>query len=156
LVPLMPEQYRQPFFTVSEETRRVSEALGKGRDAYGLIHADMLPENLLFKAGRAIPIDFEDCGFGLWIWDIAIALSIWPWTEDFYWRRDAFLEGYTEVRDLPEDQLQHLDLFMAATNATMVLWSTMFIKHDPAMEAEHDAWRTKEGDRLLRYFERAV
>lgn len=154
LVASIPDEYREAFQAVSLKARQVMESLGKGADAYGLIHADMYPENVLFKAGEAYPIDFEDCGYGYWMWDIATALCSWPWTEEFYWMRDAFLEGYVQVRSLPDTQLQHLNLFMAAQYATMVLWATVFIRHDPPMQAEHEAWRHKDGKRLLRYFER--
>jgi Ser/Thr protein kinase RdoA (MazF antagonist) len=154
LVASMPEHLQEPFQTVSQEARVVMEGLGKGPDAYGLIHADMFPENVLFKAGEAYIIDFEDCGFGYWLWDIAVALCLQPWTEEWYRQRDAFLEGYAQVCTLPESQLQHLDLFMAAQYATMVLWASLFIKNDPARQAEHEAWRDGDGVRLLRYLER--
>lgn len=154
LVASIPEHLQEPFQIVSQEARQVMEGLGKGPDAYGLIHADMYPENVLFKAGEAYPIDFEDCGFGYWLWDIAIALCPWPWTEDWYWMRDAFLDGYLQVRTLPESQLQYLGLFMATQYATMVLWASLFIKSDPARRAEHEAWREREGAKLLRYLER--
>jgi Ser/Thr protein kinase RdoA (MazF antagonist) len=154
LVASMPEHLRGPFQLVSQEARVVMESLGKGPDAYGLIHSDLYPENVLFKAGEAYPIDFEDCGFGYWLWDIAIALCLWPWTGEWYWRRDAFLEGYAQVRTLPDSQLQHLDLFMATQYATMVLWASLFIKNDPARQAEHEAWRDRDGAKLLRYLER--
>ena len=129
-------------------------AFGRNPDAYGLIHGDMYPENLLFKGGKALFIDFEDFGYGYWMWDLGVALCSWPWTDDLGWKKDALVEGYTQVRALPDEQLKHIDLFMAAQLATMVLWSTAFILRDPAMEPEHEKWRTREGDRLLRYFER--
>jgi Ser/Thr protein kinase RdoA (MazF antagonist) len=154
LVASMPQHLQEPFQTVSGDVRQVMDALGSGPDAYGLIHADMYPENVLFKAGKAYPIDFEDCGFGYWLWDLAVALCLWPWTEEWRWRRDAFLAGYAQVRTLPGSQLQHLDLFMAAQYATMVLWASLFIRNDPAREAEHEAWRAGDGEKLLRYFER--
>jgi Ser/Thr protein kinase RdoA (MazF antagonist) len=154
LVASMPQHLQEPFQVVSREARAVMESLGKGPDAYGLIHSDLYPENVLFKGGEAYPIDFEDCGFGYWLWDIAVALCLWPWTEEWHWKRDAFLEGYAQVRTLPESQLKHLDLFMATQYATMVLWASLFIKNDPARQAEHEAWRTRDGARLLRYVER--
>jgi Ser/Thr protein kinase RdoA (MazF antagonist) len=154
LVASMPKRLREPFQIVSQEARQVMEGLGKGSDAYGLIHADMYPENVLFKGDEAYPIDFEDCGFGYWLWEIAIALCVWPWTEEWYWMRDAFLEGYVQVRTLPESQLKHLDLFMATQYATMVLWASLFIKNDPARRAEHEEWRNRDGAKLLRYLER--
>jgi Ser/Thr protein kinase RdoA (MazF antagonist) len=154
LVASMPQHLREPFQIVSSEARTVMDGLGKGPDAYGMIHGDMYPENVLFKAGEVYPIDFEDCGFGHWMWDIALPLCLQPWTEAWRWQRDAFLEGYGEVRTLPDSQLQHLDLFMAAQYATMVLWASLFIRGDPARRAEHEGWRDEEGARLLRYFER--
>ena len=154
LVASMPEHLQEPFQIVSQEARAVMEGLGRGPDAYGLIHADTYPENVLFKGDEAYLIDFEDCGYGPWLWDIAVALCLWPWTEEFYWRRDAFLDGYAQVRTLPESQLQHLDLFMAAQYATMVLWASMFIQNDPARQAEHEAWRERDGAKLLRYLEK--
>jgi Ser/Thr protein kinase RdoA (MazF antagonist) len=154
LVDSMPELLQEPFQIVSHEARAVMEALGQGPDAYGLIHADMCPENVLFKAGEAVPIDFEDCGFGYWLWDIAVALCQQPWTEAWYRQRDAFLEGYARVRTLPESQLRHVDLFLAVQYATAVLWASMFLRDDPARRAQHEAWRDGEGVHLLRYVER--
>jgi Ser/Thr protein kinase RdoA (MazF antagonist) len=153
LLASMPRRLQEPFQIVSQQTKKVMQDLGKRPDVYGMIHSDMYPENILFKAGKVFPIDFEDCGFGYWMWDVAVALCYWPWTEDWYWMRDAFLDGYAQIRTLPESQLVHLDLFMAAQYATMVLWASMFIKNDPAMRAEYEKWRDREGNKLLRYAE---
>lgn len=156
LVASMPGHLQEPFQIVSSEARAVMEGLGKGPDAYGMIHGDMYPENLLFKAGEVYPIDFEDCGFGHWLWDIAVALEQQPWTEAWYGRRDAFLEGYARVRTLPESQLRHLELFMAVNYATVVLWASSFIRDDPVRQTEHEAWRDDNGAKLLRYLERKL
>jgi Ser/Thr protein kinase RdoA (MazF antagonist) len=129
------------------------EAFGKGPDAYGMVHADMYAENVLFRAGEAYPIDFDDCGFGYWMYDIGIALSEWLWTEEWPYIRDAFLEGYTQIRPLPESQLAHLDLFMAARYAELSLWGTAHIWYEPPMRVEHEKWRNAAGDNLVRYFE---
>jgi Ser/Thr protein kinase RdoA (MazF antagonist) len=88
------------------------------------------------------------------LWDIALPLCEQPWTEEGAWQRDAFLEGYTQVRTLPESQLRHLDLFMAAQYATIVLWASAFIRDDPVRQTEHEAWRDDNGAELLRYFQR--
>jgi Ser/Thr protein kinase RdoA (MazF antagonist) len=113
----------------------------------------MYLENLLFKAGEPRAIDFEDCGFGYWLYDIGIVLSQWIWTEKYPWIRDAFLEGYSEIRTLPGEQLEHLELFTGGRNCDFTLWGTAFIKNDPGRAIEHEAWRNEAGDNLLRYFE---
>jgi Ser/Thr protein kinase RdoA (MazF antagonist) len=154
LVASMPSKYKEPFEIVSQKIKRVMKSLGKESDAFGMIHADLYPENFLFKDGKAYPIDFEDCGFGYWVWDIAIALCKWAWNEEWDRMRDAFHEGYSQVRTLPDKQWKQLDLFVATQFATMVLWESEFIKNDPRRQAEYAAWRIKNGDNLLRYFER--
>ncbi len=151
LVASMPIQFREPFEAVAREARRVMDSLGKGPDAYGLIHADLYPENVLFKAGQAYPIDFEDCGYGYWMWDIAVALCQWAWGNDWARMRDAFREGYAQVRCLPEAQWALLDLFVATHFATMVFWASEFLKHDPRRAAEYEPWRDDNGQKLLAY-----
>jgi Ser/Thr protein kinase RdoA (MazF antagonist) len=154
LVASMPEHFRGPFEQVSLAAKDAMEALGKGPDAFGLIHADLYPENVLHKDGRACPIDFEDCGYGCWIWDIAVALCRWAWNEDWERMRDAFYDGYAQVRSLPEAQWAQLDLFVATQFATMVLWASAFLKHDPKRVAEYVPWRDNNGNLLLHYFDR--
>ena len=127
---------------------------GNGVDAYGLIHADLYPENILFKSGSAYPIDFEDCGFGYWIWDISIALWMWAWGDGWELMRDAFYEGYSRIRTLPTDQWDQLDLFIAIHSATMVLWVSDFMLNDPKRAAEHEPLRKENIHKLLSYFER--
>jgi Ser/Thr protein kinase RdoA (MazF antagonist) len=152
LVASMPPQFQEPFRAVSQEAKRVTELLGKGQDAYGLIHADLYPENVLFKAGKAYPIDFEDCGYGSWIWDIAVALCQWAWNQDWERMRDAFRMGYDQVRTLPEAQWARLDLFVAAQFAVILLWASAFLKNDPLRVAEYEPWRNDNGNKLLGYF----
>ena len=150
----MPAQLQEPFWAASEGVQAVMATLGKGPEAYGMIHGDMYPENIIFKAGEVFPIDFEDCGFGYWLWDIALALESQPWTEAWFQLRDAFLSGYNQVHPLPDSQLKHLEAFMAADYATSVLWATHFIRDDPARVKEHEAWRDENGVKLLGYIER--
>jgi len=71
LISAMPEKFRNPVREVSFKIRKVMESFGKNSDAYGMIHADMYLENLLFKGGNPRAIDFEDSGFGYWMYDIA-------------------------------------------------------------------------------------
>ena len=154
LIASIPVGFQAPFHAVSQQVREVMDSFGKGPDAYGLVHADLYLENVLFHAGQPRLIDFEDCGFSYWMCDLGVFLSQWPWTDEFPRVRDAFLAGYGQVRTLPEVQLKHLDLFMAAQYAQLVLWASAFIRNDPARRTEHEAWREREGIKLLRYFER--
>jgi Ser/Thr protein kinase RdoA (MazF antagonist) len=154
LIDSMPRQFQEPFKVVSQKTKNAMEKLGQGADAFGLIHADLYPENILNLAGQAMPIDFEDCGYSYWIWDIAVALCTWAWEEHWSAMREAFHQGYQAVRRLPEEQWDLLDIFIAAQNATMLLWASGFLQHDPKRADEYIPWREDSGKRLLRFFQR--
>lgn len=47
--------------------------LGQDPAGYGLIHADLDPDNVLDHDGRARPIDFDDASWGHYALDLAIA-----------------------------------------------------------------------------------
>ena len=152
LIETMPIEFRESFRVISSQAKNAMSSLGEGSDAFGLIHADLYPENVLYKSGQACPIDFEDCGYGYWIWDIAVALCTWAWGDNWERMRDAFYEGYAGIRTLPEEQWCMLDLFVATQYATMLLWASAFLKHDPGRAGEYVPWRDDSGQRLLQYF----
>jgi Ser/Thr protein kinase RdoA (MazF antagonist) len=51
------------------------QAYGTGPEVFGLIHADLRLANLMVDGDRLTAIDFDDCGFGWWAYDLAAALS---------------------------------------------------------------------------------
>ena len=62
------------FDRVAARMRRVMMQLGDSADKVGLIHADLHLDNALFWRDNVRVIDFDDCGFGYWLYDIAVAL----------------------------------------------------------------------------------
>lgn len=85
--------------------RKVELQLGTGRDVYGLIHSDLSFGNVLFDDREAMPIDFDDCGFGHYLYDLAVIFA-GAWSQpDYPQRRDAVLAGYREVRPLGDELL---------------------------------------------------
>ena len=79
---------------------------GERRDAFGLIHLDLAPHNIVVSEGQLCPIDVREFGFGYYLSDI-LTLSR-QLSED---ERTIFFEGYQEVRLLPKDYRQQLALF---------------------------------------------
>jgi Ser/Thr protein kinase RdoA (MazF antagonist) len=141
---LLPESNAGRFRAVADQARQVLDELGQGPDACGLLHADLslgAEGNVLFAGGEARPIDFDDCGFGYWVYDLAVPLAHWRLEESWPRIRDALLDGYSQVRPFPAGQLVHLDLFMVARHVSEILWATDLAQVNPGFRAELPAWR---------------
>lgn len=96
------------------------EALGRGAEVFGLIHADLHTHNVMQHQGSLLPFDFDDCGLGWLLYDLSVPLDTFRFTPKWAPMRDAFLEGYAEVRTPPD--LTHLDAFIGARLVTTGLW----------------------------------
>jgi Ser/Thr protein kinase RdoA (MazF antagonist) len=98
------------FRATAERIRKDLQDLGAGSDVFGIIHRDLHPNNLLFHDGKAYVIDFEVCGWGYYLFDMAVALSS---LENRAPLQAAFIEGYRRERPLPESHWSYLQTFVA-------------------------------------------
>ena len=80
--------------------RRLS-ALGRHPRHFGLVHADLRLANTLIEGERTKVIDFDDCGFSWYTYDLATALSFIQDRPDVPELIEAWLEGYRSVAELP-------------------------------------------------------
>jgi len=110
----------------------VGEIHGFGRDtaAWGFVHGDLHPWNLLFVRGRAGAIDFSDCGFGHLALDLASTLqwlrfphagnrdpgALYPAL------RGALLEGYAQERAPVPGLERQVDAYLAARLVVTLEW----------------------------------
>jgi Ser/Thr protein kinase RdoA (MazF antagonist) len=119
---LLPGHLRDDFAKVAEKVGDVMQQLGRGANVFGLIHADAHLDNVLFDGQQARLIDFDDCGFGYRMYDVAVALWELRHRDDYPTFKDAFVRGYTEHRPLSAEQMEHLDAFIAAREVAFGLW----------------------------------
>ncbi len=147
----IPEQFKECFEIVTEDLKSAMAQLGEGSEVFGLVHADLdVNTNILFKGGEARVIDFDDCCFAYWLHDLAFALSPWQGTKREAWARENFLNGYSEIRSLPQSQLKYLDLFLAVFNANLMLWMLDWARLRPDSR-EPGKYVRKYGDNMQRY-----
>ena len=74
-------------------------AFGTGPDRYGLIHADTRLANLLVDdGGRVSVIDFDDCGFSWYLYDVGTSVSFFEHEPQVPGLIDAWLTGYRRTR----------------------------------------------------------
>jgi Ser/Thr protein kinase RdoA (MazF antagonist) len=77
-------------------------------DAVGLIHGDLHHDNFLIHRRSIHAIDFERCGWGPRLYDLASTLHPLLGRGDYTALRDALLQGYSQRLALPEDHEDHL------------------------------------------------
>jgi len=101
--------------------RRLAE-YGKTRNRYGLLHGDLVPENVLLDGERCTLIDFDDAGFGWYISEIAMAVFFQAGTPSYVPALRALLRGYRELRALNEVDLDMLDVMLFIRGLTLIGW----------------------------------
>lgn len=124
---------------VIEKVWALLQALGEGSDSFGLIHADLHQRNYLFHNGQAGAIDFDDCGFGHWLYDLAVTLYCLNGHSNFAALKEAFLTGYRRHRPLSTEQEAQLGVFMALRTLQDLLW-VLTERDQPAFR---DRWQTQ-------------
>jgi Ser/Thr protein kinase RdoA (MazF antagonist) len=117
------------FRATAERVRQDLQELGKNGDVYGIIHRDLHVKNFLFHEGEVYVLDFEKCGWGYYLFDLTVTLSVMEsHKKNRAPRQAAFIEGYQRERPLPEDHWRCLETFMAmrvVQRVNMVLsWKT--------------------------------
>ena len=112
--PSLAPDDRALFATVRKVASRELAERDDGLD-FGLIHGDLVRENILIHSGRVQFIDFDDGGHGYRLFDIAGVLVKNLSEPAFDELREALIEGYRSERPLDTDALDLLLLLRACT-----------------------------------------
>jgi Ser/Thr protein kinase RdoA (MazF antagonist) len=107
--------------TVDLIDRRLA-AYGKGTDRFGLIHCDLRLANLLIDGSSVKVIDFDDCGFGWYMYDAATPVSFYEHEPQVPELIAAWTRGYRKVRALsPQDEAE-IPTFVMLRRLLLVAW----------------------------------
>lgn len=129
------------------QIRQVQKELGYAPDAFGLIHADLHQENYFFHRGRVRAIDFDDCGFGHYLFDLNITCLEIQHLPQYAELRTALLAGYRRVRPLPAAHEAYLDTFFALRRLQLLVWVLESREH-PAFRDKWERWAQNELQQL--------
>ncbi|KIC40586.1 aminoglycoside phosphotransferase [Ruegeria sp. ANG-R] len=146
--PTLKAEDRKLFLAFREVADGDLRQLESGLD-YGLIHADLVRENVMVDEDRVWLIDFDDAGFGFRLFDIATTLLKNLREPDYDLLHDALLAGYRSERQICTD---HLELFMALRAATYVGWISSRL-HEDGSDLRNTRFVDTARDLLTRYLE---
>lgn len=88
--------------------RKAQLELGRDSETFGLIHGDLHQENYFFHQGQVRAIDFDDCGYGHYLYDIAVTFFN--------------LGGHDNVSALKESFLEATAAFAHSLRNTKPIW----------------------------------
>ena len=116
-----PQLSSHQLYIINEARNKASEVLRVKAETldYGLIHADMVRENILLSDDEIQLLDFDDGGFGFRLFDVATALFKNRSEPDYPELEEALINGYDSVRSL---DMQELRLFTLLRSFTYVGW----------------------------------
>ena len=95
---------------------------GSGPDRFGLVHADLRLANLLADDDQLAVIDFDDCGFGWYVYDFAAAISFIEEDAQVPELLQAWVAGYRDVAELSEADEKMIPAFIMLRRIMLTAW----------------------------------
>ncbi len=121
---VLPEELRADLGRASDALARAEAKIGESPLRFGLIHGDASVGNVLFKGREPFLIDFDDCGFGYFVSDLATVLAgAWGNQDSYEQNRVALLGGYQRIRPLVAQEIEAIPATMAARAASLIFWA---------------------------------
>src|SRR5262249_21983568 len=137
----------------TEVGRRLAE-FGCGPDRFGLVHADLRMANLMRDpADPASPItviDFDDCGWSWFLYDLAAVVSFIEDTPMAEAMITDWLRGYLAVRDVSADHLEMIPTMVMLRRLMLTAWVASHAEADAAI-AFTDGYATGTARLAQRY-----
>ena len=123
------EAQRQLLLKSQKQLTQTLGKLGNTPGVFGMIHADLHHGNLFLSTdkqskNRMYLIDFDDAGFGWYLYDIAVALYEYQGREDFSQLSAALLQGYERVKLLADDHRALIPMFLHIRSLALIGWMT--------------------------------
>lgn len=122
--------------------RRRLRAFGAGDGRFGLIHADLRPANLLLHGDATRVIDFDDCGFGWLLYDLAAAFSFFEGGAQVPALTHCWLRGYRRIRPLSAEEENEIPTFLMLRRMALLAW--IGSHPETALAASHAPFFTRD------------
>ena len=110
---------------------------GSDTDRFGLIHADLRMANLMIDpdkgAASITVIDFDDCGWSWYLFDLAAVVSFIEDTPEAERMISDWLRGYLEVRQVSAEHLAMIPTLVMLRRLMLTAWVASHADADAAI-----------------------
>jgi Ser/Thr protein kinase RdoA (MazF antagonist) len=107
---------------LDEALRARLGAFGQGPERYGLVHADTRLANLLVHDGSVSVIDFDDCGFSWYLYDLGTSVSFFEHSPEVPDLVDSWLTGYRRAGRLSAPDEAEIWTFIMFRRLLLLAW----------------------------------
>jgi len=136
--PAMTAPRRAVLARLVDAIGRRLERFGSEPERFGLVHCDMRLANLLVYQGDTRVIDFDDCGFSWFLYDLAAALSFIEHRPDVPDLVSAWLQGYRRVASVTPAEEREIPTFIMFRRMLLVAWIGSHAETDLARQMGAD------------------
>lgn len=140
----LPEEYMDSYKAAAEIIRKRVERFGRSEDRYGLIHDDISINNVLVYEDEIYLLDFDDCGYGWFLYDLPTAVL-----EDFGEEMErglaAVLRGYERFRPLSAEEKEELETFNLLKKIVRIGWIATRSDNDTVKKVKPDYYLQTAG-----------
>jgi Ser/Thr protein kinase RdoA (MazF antagonist) len=111
------------FERTAELIRSRLAVYGTAPDRFGLVHGDLRLANLLLHEGEVKVVDFDDCGFSWYMYDVAAVVSFYEHLPVVPGLIQHLLEGYRTVRAVSHAEEEEIPTFLMLRRLLLVAWA---------------------------------
>ncbi|MBF7682886.1 phosphotransferase [Acinetobacter sp. B5B] len=105
-----------------DQIQQSMQNLGQTTEYYGLIHADLRLTNLLLQNGEIGVIDFDDCGMGWFMHDLAAAISFNEHHQPAEQWVEQWINGYERNAHISNEEYALIPAFIMQRRIQMLAW----------------------------------
>lgn len=107
-------------------------------DKCGMIHADLHFGNILWQQQNLTAIDFDDCGWGSYLYDLAVP-SYYMDDEKAIYHKNLIFEAYAKIRPLSQKDIEIIEEFILARHILLQAW--LYTRRDHPKLLQYQAKR---------------
>lgn len=107
---------------------------GRNQNNWGLIHADLRLANILVENDTIKVIDFDDCGMGWYLHDLASSISFIEHKKIVPDLINAWLTGYKKVMPFTDTDFEEIDTFILMRRLQLMAWLASHKESGPVAE----------------------
>jgi Ser/Thr protein kinase RdoA (MazF antagonist) len=116
------DEKRELFARTAAKIGSRLSAYGQSSERFGLVHGDLRLANILVDHNEVKVIDFDDCGFGWFMYDAATPVSFYEHEPQVPELIERWKAGYRTVRPLSQADENEIPTFVMLRRLLLVAW----------------------------------